>query len=499
MNTIPVLCPGDEGELRAHIGEALASGTGLEIVGRGTKRALGHPVTAHHQLSLSRLSGVTLYEPGELILIARAGTPLEEVRALLRTHHQELAFDPPDYTALLAGPQGAWGPQEVKGPKDAQGAPQEGAQESPPANTPPGEMQASFGGTLIANISGSRALKHGLARDFVLGTEVVSGRAETFRAGGRVVKNVTGYDLARAMCASWGTLGVATSFCIKTLPAPEDEVTAMIYGLSDSGAVQMMARAMGSVCDVSGAAHLPSSTGGDIAAGQDGPLTLLRLEGFAGALDARFDTLAGLARRSGDIPHGRIEKCAGDASRQIWAGIRDVRPFCARAGCVWRIACPPASAPRILERLQGVCAFSHYLDWAGGLIWLCVDETENAAHAQITDTACAAALRGILAGGGGGEATLFRAPRAIRARIAVFHPPSPALAALRARIKTQFDPCHILNPGRLGAWLEDTPRTMPGTSTPGTSKISAAAQGPKQGPEQGHTPARGHAQHRRSQ
>jgi glycolate oxidase FAD binding subunit len=165
--------------------------TPLEIVGHGSKRGIGRPSQAEHVLDLSQLSGVTLYEPEELVLSARAGTPLAEIEALLERHNQQLAFEPMDYGPLLGGEPG----------------------------------RGTIGGVLGANLSGPRRIKAGAARDHVLGVNAVSGRGEAFKSGGRVVKNVTGYDLSKGLAGSWGTLAVVTDVTFKVLPAAETERT----------------------------------------------------------------------------------------------------------------------------------------------------------------------------------------------------------------------------------------------------------------------------------
>ena len=207
---------------------ALAENKTLEVAGRGSKRGIGRPSQSDITLDLSGLTGVTLYEPEELVLSARAGTPIAEIEQLVAANGQELAFEPMDYGPLLGG--------------------------APSAGT--------IGGVLAANVSGPRRIKAGAARDHFLGVTAVSGRGETFKSGGRVVKNVTGYDLCKLMAGSWGTLGAMTDVTIKTLPRAETETTLVLTGLDERRAVQAMAEAMASSCEVSGAAHLPVDCAG---------------------------------------------------------------------------------------------------------------------------------------------------------------------------------------------------------------------------------------------
>ena len=195
----------------------------LEIIGCGSKRGLGRPVQAANSLDLSGLSGITLYEPEELVLSARAGTKLSQIEAALEEQNQMLAFEPANLAPLLGDEAG----------------------------------EASIGGVLACNLSGPRRIKAGAARDHFLGVESASGRGELFKSGGRVVKNVTGYDLCKLLCGSYGTLAVMTDVTVKVLPRPEKTYSVLLLGLDDATAVQAMSRALGSPHEVSGAAHLP--------------------------------------------------------------------------------------------------------------------------------------------------------------------------------------------------------------------------------------------------
>src|SRR6266581_6416874 len=239
---------------------ALSRGAALELIGRGTKRAIGRPAQSDHTLDLSGVSGVILYEPEELVLSAQAGTPLDEIEALLAARGQHLAFEPIDYGPLLAGAL----------------------------------SRGTIGGVLAANLSGPRRIAAGAARDHFLGFEAVSGRGEAFKSGGRVVKNVTGYDVSKLIAGSWGTLAALTTVTIKTLPRPQTQATVVVSGLDDATAVRAMAAAMATSCDVSGAAHLPpavaSRIGLGVATGRS--LTLLRLEGVGPSVDHRRGTLS---------------------------------------------------------------------------------------------------------------------------------------------------------------------------------------------------------------
>ncbi|MEL7525566.1 MAG: glycolate oxidase subunit GlcE [Pseudomonadota bacterium] len=368
----------------------------LEITGQGSKRGLGRPVQAAHVLDLSGVAGIESYEPAELVLTVKAGTPISDVEKLVDDNAQELSFEPMDYGPLQ-------GLEPGKG---------------------------TVGGVLAANLSGPRRIKAGAARDHVLGMEAVSGRGEIFNSGGKVVKNVTGYDLPRALCGSFGTLAVASTVTLKVNPKPETSASFVLAGLADENAIQALCQAMGSSAEVSGAAHLPAGVGGDESR------TILRLEGFETSVDYRFKGLAQLLR-----PFGTAERLAEEESRSLWRTIRDVEPFAGSSAPVWRISVAPTQGPKLVALLRGKLDIRAYYDWSGGLVWIAV--ADGLVHE--------AEIRGAVLEIGGGHATLVRAVPSVRSNMDVFQPQPGPLAALSARLKAQFDPSGILNPGRMAA------------------------------------------------
>jgi glycolate oxidase FAD binding subunit len=388
---------------------ALAEGKTLEVRGHGSKRAIGRPPQSDLALDLSAHAGVTLYEPAELVLSAKAGTPLSEIEALLAAKGQRLGFEPMDCGQLLGSTVG----------------------------------RGTIGGTVAANLSGPRRLTAGAARDHLLGFVAVSGRGETFKSGGRVVKNVTGYDLCKLMAGSWGTLAALTEVTLKTLPKPETEATVLMSGLDDAAAVGAMTTAMGSTCEVSGAAHLPAPTaarfpmGAAVAAGR--ALTALRLEGVAPSVAHRRAALQALLR-----PHGETALVDDMVSRRLWVAIRDAAPFAAsRSGAdqpLWRVSTLPAKGHELAARVTGATEAHVLYDWAGGLLWIAVPAADAAAGLVRS------AVKAV-----GGHATLVRAPAALRAVLDVFEPQDTSLAALTKRVKASFDPKGVLNPGRMWA------------------------------------------------
>ena len=402
------LKPRDAKEVEQTIGWALAEGKTLELIGRGTKRAIGRAAQWDATLDLSGLSGVTLYEPEELVLSAKAGTPLAEIEALVAASRQELAFEPMDYGMLLGGGSGA----------------------------------GTIGGAIAANLSGPRRIKAGAARDHFLGVAAVSGRGETFKSGGRVVKNVTGYDLCKLIAGSWGTLAAMTDVTIKTLPKAETEATILVFNLDDAAARKVMAAAMGSYGDVSAAAHLPAAVAARVAeiTAAQGAVTAFRLEGVAPSVAQRKGVLEKLL-----APFGALGTLAEAPSRALWRAIRDVTPFAAAGEAgkrdIWRLSTAPSRGTDLVRALAEQIDAEVLYDWAGGLIWAALPAADDA-HAPLVRAAVAAT---------GGHATLIRAPAAVRAAVEVFTPEPPELAALTQRVRKSFDPNGVLNAGRMWA------------------------------------------------
>jgi glycolate dehydrogenase FAD-binding subunit len=403
-----VLKPRDAEDVAAAIQWALGQSKTLDVLGVGSKRELGRSTQTDATLDLSGLTGVTLYEPEELVLAARAATPLAEIESLLASRNQELAFEPMNYGSLLGNPSG----------------------------------QGTLGGTLAVNLAGPRRFKAGAARDHFLGVTAVSGRGEVFKSGGRVVKNVTGYDLCKLIAGSWGTLAAMTDVTVKTLPCAETEATLLVAGLDDARAIAAMATALQSSCDLSGAAHLTPLVAarlpGDLGLGQ--AVTAMRLEGVERSVTHRMASLQTLMRSWGPL-------LVLDArqSRGLWTAVRDGAGFAASGPAggriVWRISTAPAQGARLGQLLAAKADVELAYDWGGGLVWAALAPADDAGEAMVRAAVAAC----------GGHAMLVRAPAALRARVPVFEPQAGPLAALTARVKESFDPNRVLNPGRMWA------------------------------------------------
>ncbi len=366
----------------------------LQIEGAGTKSALGRPCVGD-VLRSTGLSGITLYEPSEMVISARAGTPLADITDTIAAKGQMLPFEPMDFSQLLGTVD------QIEG------------------------RRATVGGMAACNLSGPRRIQSGAARDSILGLRFINGAGEIVKTGGRVMKNVTGLDLVKINCGAFGTLGFLSEVTIKLLPIPQKAVTFVIKGLEDAEAVGVLATALGSPFEISGAAHLPFGLGRNISR------TLMRLENFEASITYRIDQLRKLFGA-----HKDINVLEGEDSVRLWRGIRDVE-FIAKpqANIIWKISCAPSNGPKIMAELRALGG-THYYDWGGGLVWLSLE----APHAEVVRAAAARF---------GGYATLIRAPETVRAQIPVFPPESVPLTALTRSVKASFDPRGILNFGRM--------------------------------------------------
>ncbi|WP_020591185.1 FAD-binding protein [Kiloniella laminariae] len=396
------LKPENAQQLEDAVKWALSSGTTLEVLGSGSKRALGRSIDCACQLDLSGLQGITLYEPAELVLSARAGTPLQEIQETLQAENQYLAFEPLDYGPLLRG-------QSDTG---------------------------TLGGMVASNLSGPRRLKAGAARDHFLGFSAVSGRGETFKSGGRVVKNVTGYDLMKLLAGSFGTLAVMSDVTFKVLPAPPEEKSYLLYGLSDAEASRAMILALNSACEVSSVAHIPSPTARTLqGCVGDKSVTVFRMEGHAPSVQYRLERLEHLLEA-----YGKGSITAPAESKALWGCLRDATPFQGdegNSGSVWRVSVSPAQGGRYVEALKLDPEEYYFYDWGGGLIWLSLKGGDNAVRVR-------APLEKI-----SGHASLVRAPVDAPDREIATQPLGVGEHLLFQRIKQNFDPDGILNPGRL--------------------------------------------------
>src|SRR5215472_2336399 len=396
--------PADLFELRDAVAEALAAEEPLELVGGGSKRGLGRPLQTPHLLDLSRLSGVRDYAASELVLTAGAGTPLAEIERTLAEAGQILAFEPPDWRVLLCG-----------------------------------EGEPTIGGTLGCNLSGPRRIKGGAARDHFLGFRGVSGRGEVFKAGGKVVKNVTGYDLCKLIAGSYGTLAALEEVTIKVLPRPETVSTVFLCRIGAATAVHKLGQALASPHEISGAVYIPALITDFAWLPGANAILALRLEGPAPSVAFRRERL--LIEMGSECEAGLLDH---EASVTFWHAIRDLAVVSGLDGrSVWRISVAPSRGVELADTIAHGLDAVWYLDWGGGLVWAAGAGAEDGGAAAIR-----AAIRGA-DGRGTGHATLIKGSPELRQSIPVFEPQTPPLAALARRIKDAYDPRGILNPGRM--------------------------------------------------
>jgi glycolate oxidase FAD binding subunit len=400
-----ILQPSDANQTAEAIAWVAAEGDTLEIVAGATKRALGRPMKTDHVLDVSRLAGIIDYEAAELVLTARPGTSLASIHAELAKKRQMLAFEPPDWRGLLGG-----------------------------------QGEQTLGGVIACNLAGPRRVRAGSARDYVLGFSGVNGFGEIWKAGGKVVKNVTGYDMCKLQAGAYGTLSALTELTLKVMPKPETACTILLRGLADEIAIQTLALALNSPFEVSGAAHLPASAArrskvSAVSSGL-GAATALRLEGPRPSVAYRTVALEGLTGRG-----LRLNEMETEA---FWSEVGAVQELLGQSSrIVWRLCPTPSDAPTVAHSLRSALSSADfYFDWGGGLIWLSLDLEEAGPDAA------AGIVRPALKSQGG-HATLILAPEAVRASVPVFEPLSAGLAQLTARVKSGFDPRGVLNPGRM--------------------------------------------------
>jgi glycolate oxidase FAD binding subunit len=371
------------GQVVDFVRAARADKSPFEIVSGGTRRSVGRPLNNLPMLDVSGLSGVIKYEPNELIITAAPATPLAEINAVLGEKHQRLGFDPADWSRLL-GSNGV----------------------------------ATLAGAASCDASGSGRLRHGGARDSLLGFQGVNGMGESFRAGGKVVKNVTGFDLPKLVCGAHGTLAVLTEMTFRVFPRPQHAVTLCIADVTPEIGFAALRKIAHSALEPAGLAYLPASMMQD--AGQGA--AVIKLEGAAQPLEEKIA-----------LAHGLLGNAATRIDTDPFAAIGCGEKFADIAGDIWRIFVAPSDAPRVAKELNA----QHWLgDWAGGLLWLAAPASN------------APRIRAIAAAANG-QAMLLRASPESRAAHGLFAAQPPALAALNRAVKAAFDPLSLFNPGRL--------------------------------------------------
>jgi glycolate oxidase FAD binding subunit len=379
------------------IRDACANNRTMCVEGGGTRTGLGRPVVSDDTLSTRNLSGILIYEPAEMMIRARAGTPLAEIEAALESNNQMLPFEPVDYRHVY------------------------GTQGSP-----------SIGALAACNLSGSRRIRAGAARDSLIGVRFINGAGQELSSGGRVMKNVTGLDLVKLQAGAFGTLGLLTEVTFKLLPKPEATGSLVLDSLDEVNAIKAMGTALQSPFEVSAAAHVVNASGGT--------QTAIRVEQFKPSVDYR---LGELQKRLAEFGTARVLE--DQESQSFWQDVRDVKVLsCAADSAIWRISIRPSAATASLQNLRNAgLQFQSLLDHGGGLIWLSVDADGDAGAGKIRSAIPA----------GAGHAMLVRAPDAVRQSVPVFQPLAEPVMKLTAGIKKSLDAGGIFNPGRMYAGI----------------------------------------------
>lgn len=399
------LNPHNEKEVKDLICAAINDKKSIEVVGAGSKRNWGRPNQSSELLNLSQLSGITLYEPQELVMTASAGTPIADIREILSDNQQHLAFEPPDLSLLYGG----------------------------------GKDNGTLGGVVATNLSGPRRIQSGAVRDYCLGFEAISARGNEFKSGGRVVKNVTGFDLSKLLAGSFGTLAVMVSITIKILPKPEKTRTILVFGLENERGISSLSEILNGPYEINAAAHLPSeiAKNSSISLVNSSLLsvTAIRLQGSSKSVMARLKEVRSLCRI-----YGEVEELHSHNSSYLWKEIGEIGSLLNnKSDQIWRILVAPSEGASIVKKIRRDAECKVYFDWGGGLIWLAADQKLSGVGSTI---------RKVLQRTGG-HATLMRGSSDLRMSTDVFQPLAPANKRLTKLIKNNFDPFGVLNPGRM--------------------------------------------------
>lgn len=402
------LRPAADWELANIVADAAARRLPLEIFGSGTKRSVGRPVQAAAHVTLRGMVGIMLYEPNELVMSARAGCSIAEVEAKLAQSGQMLPFEPLDIGPLLGRDAG----------------------------------QGTIGAAFATNWSGARRIYSGAARDHLLGASMVTGHGEQVRAGGRVMKNVTGYDVARSLGGSWGTLALMTEVTFKVVPRPEATATLVLFGLPDEIAIEVLCKAMATPYEITGAMHIQQGPASRLWQSQirgfGKAATVMRLEAPEKSIAYRTEKLRQLFKAYGEL---HVVGTAG--SIEFWQECQMLTAMHGSMHPLWRISTSPKLGPTVVAAIARYMPVEAIYDWSGGLVWV---EVPSSADAGATDIRRVIALHG-------GHATLVRADAAVRNSVEVFHPLDPGVERLSRRLKATFDPAGVLNPGRMYATM----------------------------------------------
>lgn len=394
--------PSNEDQLAELIRFGLAENKRFSVAGYSSKAGFGRAPRADAEISCTALAGIREYDPAELVMQAGAGTSLTEITEALDKHNQYLAFEPMQLGQLYD------------------------------ANL----SRSSIGGLFAANVSGSRRFVAGAARDHLLGFKAVNGRGEVYRSGGNVIKNVTGYDLSKLLCGSWGTLSVMTELSFKVLPKPTHSSSIVVNNISIRDGMNCLALISASPLQASGLAFIPDNTpvNSDSLKKNESNICVIRFEGTSISVQARMRDAETMLSKKYNLQH-----IPEDESVHLWTQINDVRPL-RDESCIARMSVAPSKTEGLLQYVEEIEHSKYFVDAGGGWIWLSLKE-ENACG-EIRK------LRDMLADEGA-SLLIYKASDNIKNQAGVYSPMSPAMKSLQMNLKNSFDPENILNPDRL--------------------------------------------------
>jgi len=337
-----LLFPKNEKELAEIIKKFYKSNYPIEVLGSGSKRQIGKQLQCTKTISLSKLDGIIEYLPEELYIKIKAGTNIEKIESELKKNKQELAFEPIDFGYLFLGKSN----------------------------------YGTAGGQVACNISGPRRFKSGSIRDHILGFRAVNGRGEIIKSGGTVVKNVTGYDLSKLICGSYGTLVALTEITFKVLPLAEESKTLVIHDLTIDSSPHYLEKAISSSNEVSGASFLPidpickncemniENTFKLNDLEYKGSLTAIRVEGSKQSINERVENL----KKELNILNFKVSILETFQSEILWRKIKNLEFFSKTKNNIFRISIPPSECAKLIYELPNM--FKYFLDWGGALIWM---------------------------------------------------------------------------------------------------------------------------------
>lgn len=399
---VTIFKPNSENEISEFVKFCNQKNIPIEIKGSGSKSNIGRNFQSEKTIDLSGYSGIIKYEPEELYIKVKSGTPINEISRELEKHNQQLAFEPTDFGYIFNG------------------------------KSNPG----TIGGTMACNFSGPRRFKSGSVRDHVLGVKIITGRGDSVKSGGTVVKNVTGYDLSKIITGSYGTLAVISEISIKVLPKPPSIKSLIIHNAQLKKSLDYLNIALSSSSDISGAVFYPEYFNEKFKLNDlvnKGPLTALRVEGVSSSIDDRVQKLIdelGLLR-------DEINFLNDEQSRIFWSNTRDLKVFSNTDKNLIRIVTPPSETLNIINSLKKISS-RYFIDWGGNLIWMEIEKINASIIKDIN----------IMTDKANGYFTIIKLDDSLKAGLDVFKI-DPIKFKISEKIKKSFDPKRILNPGKM--------------------------------------------------